>query len=162
MSAAIYAMKSSALALALLLAGCASDVTPSPSLISEAKPEVIGSAGYAVVPAEQNSFPSIAPSWTPTEAEIGLCEGALAKALAKQNKSLAHYYLRLSGVTGESDRSIDGYGAHKQAPGAVQYLTPANEETVLLPAFGGGDLYFRFSFDCEDRKLVLLRFNAAL
>lgn len=149
-------MKLPVLALALLLTGCAA--TPSPSRVSEA----IRSAGYVVIPAEQNSFRSAAPPWTPTEAEIQLCEGALAKALDKQNKSLAHYYLRLSGVAGESGRSIDGYGAHKEAPNAVQHLTPANEETILLPAFGGGDLYFRFSFDCEERKLVLFRFNAAL
>lgn len=129
---------------ALLVAGC---VTSSYSKRS---------AGYVVVPAREFFVPKGSLEWSPTDADVAACEAALARELANADCDLGRYYLRLSGTVRDGARHIVGFAGLSPI-----YLTPS-EDTVILPAFGGGKTFFRFAYDFDRRKLVQFEFGAPL
>lgn len=135
--------------IAIALGGCAG------------APVSLTSAGRVVVPASQLPGTLGQSGWSPTEAQVVSCETAIAHALAKERRDLGTYYLRLGGVNRNGSRYIVGFAVDQRADDA-RYLRPPSEEVILLPAFGGGEVYFSFDYDVDQEKLVKLEFNAPL
>lgn len=89
-----------------------------------------------------------------------MCEHAIAGRLPSKRHDLARYYLRLTGVLRDGHRHIIGMAADKQA--GADYARPPSEDTIVLPTFGGGEAFFSFDYDIDQKKLSKFEFNAAL
>lgn len=137
------------LSAAVFLASCAT------------RPSSLTSAAHVVIPASQLPGTLGQPGWTPTDAQIAGCEAALAHALARKRLDLGTYYLRLGGITRDGSRRLIGIAADKRGC-SPEFLLPPSENRIILPAFGGGDAYFRFEYDLDQNKLMKLEFNAPL
>ena len=124
-------------------------------------PSSTTSAAHVVVPSSQLPGTSGQAAWSPSEAQIASCEAAIGRTLASRKRDLGSYYLRLRGVIRDGRRHIVGIAADKRVPG-THYLQPPSEETIVLPAFGGGEAFFSFDYDSDFEKLVRLDFNAPL
>jgi hypothetical protein len=125
-------------------------------------PHSLTSAGHVTVPANQlpNTFGQ--QGWPPTEEDIRACELAIAHDLKKSGHELGSYYLRLAGVVRDGRRHILGMAANRAEPNSADYLRPASEDHLFMAPFGGGDLFFRFDYDTQRRRLVKLEFNRPL
>jgi hypothetical protein len=120
----------------------------------------LSSAGRVVVPGGQLPPTLGLLNWSPTEEDLRMCEHAIAHRLASTRHDLGRYYLRLGGVLRDGHRHIIGIAEDKQV--GTDYARPPSEETIVLPAFGGGEAFFSFDYDMDQKKLSKLEFNAAL
>lgn len=101
--------------------------------------------------------------WKPTAEQIAACENALARALQRKGLKLEDYYIRYAATTRGGLHSIEGYGAHRDHTNREDYLKEADgSNRIILVPFGGGRLYFRFSYDADRDRITKCELNAPL
>ena len=117
-------------------------------------------AGYVIVPGDMLGIENKGELWTPTDDAVARCQLALGRTLRRSGYRLGHYVLRFGGTIRDGHPLIIGFGANKTD--AAHMLRPWDGVTVVLPAWGGGDTFFRFAYDVSSDTVTQFAFNAPL
>ena len=108
-------------------------------------------------------------SWIPSEVEIAALEndlGALwarpdGRMIGRTKMKLSDYVVRYYGIEADDRKIIVGEAQHIGMGNVGAFLGEVRD-VVALRAFGGGDLGFEVRHDVAAKRVIEVRFGAAL